>query len=46
VTLSKEVTPFGFSCMGNETQQGGTTQCTHSAIGPITLPSLGVEASF
>ncbi len=48
VTLSKEVTPFGgLSCSGIETPQGGgTMQCTHSAIGPITIPSLGVEAAF
>jgi hypothetical protein len=42
VTLSKEVTPFGLSCQGTPT----TTQCRHSAVGPITIPSLGVEASF
>jgi hypothetical protein len=42
VTLSKEVTPFGLSCRGTPT----TTQCSHSAIGPLTLPSVGVEASF
>jgi hypothetical protein len=47
VTLSKEVTPFGLSCMGTMTPQGGgTTQCSHSAIGPITIPSVGAEASF
>ncbi len=42
VTLSKEVTPFGLSCRGTPT----TTQCSHSAIGPITIPSVGGEASF
>jgi TonB family protein len=42
VTLSKEVTPFGLSCQGTPT----TTQCSHSAIGPLTIPSIGVEASF
>ena len=46
VTLSKEVTPFGLSCQGAQTAQGGTTQCSHSSIGPLTLPSVGVEASF
>jgi hypothetical protein len=47
VTLSKEVTPFGLDCMGTMSPQGGaTTQCTHAAVGPITIPSLGVEASF
>ncbi len=42
LTLSKEVTPFGLSCEGTPT----TTQCRHASIGPITLPSVGVEASF
>jgi hypothetical protein len=48
VTLSKEVTPFGLSCTGGQTSPNGpvTTQCSHSAIGPITIPSLGVEATF
>jgi TonB-dependent Receptor Plug Domain/Gram-negative bacterial TonB protein C-terminal len=41
-TLSKEVTPFGLSCKGTPTM----TQCSHSSIGPLTLPSAGVEASF
>jgi hypothetical protein len=47
VTLSKEVTTFGLSCKGIATpSQGSTSQCTLSDIGPITIPSLGVEASF
>ncbi len=48
VTLSKEVTPLGLSCTGAQTSPNGpmTTQCSHSAIGPITIPSVGVEASF
>jgi hypothetical protein len=47
VTLSKEVTPFGLDCSGTMSPQGGgTTQCKHSAIGPVTIPSLGAEASF
>jgi len=46
VTLSKEVTPFGLSCQGTQTEQGGTTQCSHSKIGPLTIPSIGAEASF
>jgi hypothetical protein len=46
VTLSKEVTPFGLNCTGNQTNAGGTTQCTQAAIGPITIPSVGAEASF
>jgi TonB dependent receptor len=46
VTLSKDISPFGLSCSGTVGPQGGTTQCHHAAIGPITIPSLGVEASF
>jgi hypothetical protein len=46
LTLRKETTPFGLSCTGEVTPQGQTTQCRHSSIGPITLPSVGVEASF
>ncbi len=48
VTLSKEVTPYGTDCTGNQTAQGGdyTTECRPSSVGPLTLPSLGVEASF
>jgi hypothetical protein len=46
LTLRKETTPFGLSCRGEASPQGGTTQCFHPAIGPITLPSVGVEASF
>jgi hypothetical protein len=46
VTLSKEVTPFGLSCQSNQGPQGGTQECKHSAIGPLTIPSIGAEASF
>jgi TonB family protein len=46
VTLSKETTPFGLKCIAMGGPQGGTTQCMHSAFGPITIPSVGVEASF
>jgi TonB family protein len=48
VTLRKEVTPFGMTCRGTQTgpSQEMTTQCTPSSVGPITLPSVGVEASF
>jgi hypothetical protein len=48
VTLRKEVTPFGLSCEGNQTSPQGSvmTQCSHSAVGPLTIPSIGVEASF
>jgi hypothetical protein len=42
VTLRKEETSYGLSCMGTPT----TTQCRPSSVGPITIPSVGVEASF
>jgi len=46
VTLSKEVTGLGLNCMGLMSADAGTTQCTQSEIGPITIPSVGVEAFF
>jgi TonB family protein len=46
VTLSREATPLGLKCMGDMTPQGGTTQCSEGQIGPLTIPSLGVQAFF
>jgi TonB family protein len=48
VTLSKEQTSFGLDCTGGQTSPnaGVTTQCSPSTVGPLTIPSLGVEASF
>jgi len=46
VTLSKETTPLGLKCQGEMTPTQGTTQCTVGSTGPITIPSLGVEAFF
>lgn len=46
VTLSKEVSGFGRDCIGKDTPEGYTTQCTQATIGPITIPSVGVEAVF
>ena len=46
VTLSKEQTSFGTSCVGDQNNTAQTTQCQPSTIGPITIPSVGVEASF
>ena len=45
-TLNKETTSYGLRCMGTQTNAGGATQCTLSTIGPLTIPSIGVEASF
>lgn len=46
VTLEKEVTPLGLHCQGTGGPQGGTNHCRHSTIGPLTIPSIGAEASF
>jgi hypothetical protein len=46
VTLSREATTLGMRCMGDMTPQGGTTQCTYARLGPLTIPSIGVEAFF
>jgi hypothetical protein len=48
VTLSKEQAPnLGLSCKSASINGAATTtQCTPSTIGPLTIPSLGVEASF
>lgn len=46
VTLSRETSTLGMNCMGDMTPQGGTTQCTPSRFGPLTIPSIGVEAFF
>lgn len=46
VTLRKEVTGLGMDCEGVGTPQGGTTTCKQSEIGPLTIPSVGVEAFF
>jgi TonB dependent receptor/TonB-dependent Receptor Plug Domain/Gram-negative bacterial TonB protein C-terminal len=47
VTLSKEASGLGLDCIGEfTTEKGGTTKCTRSMVGPITIPSVGVEAFF
>jgi TonB family protein len=46
VTLSREVTNLGLECEGQGGPEGGTNGCEPSKIGPITLPSVGVEAFF
>jgi hypothetical protein len=46
VTLQKEVTGLGTDCEAIGTPEGGTTTCKQSEIGPITIPSVGVEAFF
>jgi TonB family protein len=46
VTLSKEVTGLGLDCESMGSPQGGTTTCEQSKVGPITIPSVGLEAYF
>jgi TonB family protein len=43
VTLSKEVSSLGMECEG---MPGQAETCTQSTIGPLTIPSVGVEAFF
>jgi len=46
VTLRKEVTGLGIDCEGTASAQGETTTCKQSTIGPLTIPSVGIEAFF
>jgi len=41
-TLSTEATPFAQDCA----RENGSFQCHHTAFGPITIPSIGVEAAL
>ena len=43
VTLSTETSGQALDCMGSP---GASTQCSRETIGPITIPSVGVEAVF
>jgi hypothetical protein len=43
VTLSTEASSFALDCRDSP---GMPTQCSHGRIGPITIPSIGVEAFF
>jgi hypothetical protein len=46
VTLSKEVSGLGLECDGRPMAPGETTSCKQSTVGPLTIPSIGVEAFF
>ena len=50
VTLSKETSPEGLKCFSSMIgPQGGTdvtNQCSEGTLGPLTIPSIGVEAFF
>ena len=43
VTLSTEVSTSALDCMGSSDMP---TQCRYGKVGPITIPSVGVEAFF
>jgi len=46
ITLQKEITALGVDCDGRGDSQGVTTNCKQSEIGPLTIPSVGLEAFF
>lgn len=46
VTLSKEANTLGMDCRGTLTAEEYTTTCERGTVGPITLPSVGVEGNF
>jgi hypothetical protein len=46
VTLSKEVSGLGQDCEGQGGPESQMTTCEQSTIGPLTIPSVGVEAFF
>jgi hypothetical protein len=46
VTLTREANTFGLECVGIGTPELSTNECRRGKVGPITIPSLGVEAQF
>jgi TonB-dependent receptor-like protein len=46
VTLRKEVTGLGMDCEGMPMAQTEITNCKRTEIGPLTIPSVGLEAFF
>lgn len=46
VTLSKEVSGLIMDCEGQGSSEGSTTTCKPATFGPLTIPSVGVEAFF
>jgi hypothetical protein len=46
VTLSKEANTLGMDCRGRLSSEAYTTQCKRGEVGPLTIPSTGVEAIF
>lgn len=46
VTLRKETTGLGLECEEAAASPQGETHCEQSKIGPLTIPSIGLEAFF
>jgi hypothetical protein len=46
VTLTREANPLFLDCFGMGNAEGGSNQCKHGKVGPLTIPSVGVEARF
>jgi hypothetical protein len=46
VTLSKEISSLGMECEGRLVDGVETTTCEYSTLGPLTIPSVGLEAFF
>lgn len=46
VTLTSEKSSLGQDCEGDLGMGVVTTECRRATIGPITIPSLGVQAAF
>jgi hypothetical protein len=46
VTLSKQGFTGAIGCNTDATPEGTTTTCSHDMVGPITIPSIGVEVFF
>jgi hypothetical protein len=45
-TLNQEPNTLGMDCIGDIGTDEYTTVCRRGTVGPITLPSIGVEAFF
>ena len=46
VTLSKQGFTGAIDCNTDATPDGATTTCSHGMVGPITIPSVGLEVFF
>ena len=46
VTLSKDANTLGLDCTVIGDPSGFNTRCTRDKVGPITIPSIGLEAIF